>query len=317
MTVFFLKRGQLLAKLWIGLVLGGGVSSAPAESRSSTHYRVESESISAGVSEGRSETYEGTSGAGLPPPTDQKSPAYDASPDLSGQLSVPMGFALAGPANVAEGESAQFYPALALDDGTFQSLGFEGAVFTLLTSSSWSQLSEGGLLSTSPLPQPERLTLQVIQGAAQAIREINVMDTLKDNFAPYAQDGLDDAWQFAWFGANHPAGGAQADADGDGLNNAFEYFTGTSPIDRLSAFRLVVQSAPNGTGWNLSLPTLLAGRRYRLQTSLTLTPPWEDIEVLTPEVDLNGFTWSLPLSSTGNGAGPIGFYRVVVESLND
>lgn len=304
-----------LAPLSVGLTLGLLVSSSGAQSRSSASYRVESEAVSAGVSEGSSLTYEGTSGAGLPPPTEQKSPAYEATPDLSGQLSVPLGFALAGPAQVAEGETAQYYPAVALDDGTFQSLGFEGASFTLLTSSSHAQLSTGGLLTTTFLPQPETLTIQVDQGPAQATRQITVLDSLKDNFGPYAGDGLDDVWQFHWFGSNDVSGVATADADGDGFDNAYENLTGTSPVDRSSAFRVTLQRAPAEGGLSLQLPSLLAGRRYRLQTSATLTPPWLDVEVIDPVADLPGYTWNLPLPPLEENVGPIGFYRVVVERL--
>ena len=285
------------------------------QSRSSGSYRVESESISAGVSEGTSPTFESTSGAGLPPPAEQTSPTYEATPDLSGQLSVPLGFALAGPLTVVEGESAQYYPAIALDDGTYQSLGLEGASFTLLTTSAYAQLSTEGALTTSFLPQAETLTLQVNQGPAQATRQITVKDTLKDNFGPYAGDGLDDAWQFLWFGPHDPAGLAQADADGDGFTNAYEHLTGTAPTDRSSAFRLSLQQAPEEGSLSLRLPALLTGRRYRLQTSLTLTPPWHDLEVLEPEADLPSYLWTLPLPPSAENLGRLGFYRVVVERV--
>lgn len=296
-------------KTLITLALGMALLPMTQAQRASANYKVESETISAGVSEATSPTYEGTSGAGLPPPTEQTSPEYQTTPELSGQLSVPLGFALAGPLTVAEGDTAQYYPAIALDDGTFQSLGLEGAGFELLTASSYAQLSTDGLLTADLLPQAESLTLQVTQGLAQATRTITLQNTLKDNFGPYAGDGLDDAWQFLWFGPADPRGVAAVDADGDGFDNAYEHLTGTSPLDRSSAFRLGLQPAPEADGLHLHLPPLLAGRRYRIQTSLTLTPPWVDLEVLTPIADEPASTLPVHVGESG----PIGFYRVVVD----
>ena len=50
-----------------------------------------------------------------------------------------------------------------------------------------------------------------------------IFNTGIDDFAFYAGDGLDDAWQVQYFGINNPNGLSGADPDGDGQTNYFEY----------------------------------------------------------------------------------------------
>jgi uncharacterized repeat protein (TIGR01451 family) len=77
-------------------------------------------------------------------------------------------------------------------------------------------------------------------------------------------NGLPDAWELRYFGANHPPGsGPNDDPDGDGLTNLEEFRAGTNPLDASSGLRLVATRQDAFTVL-LDFPTI-GGKSYRLE----------------------------------------------------
>lgn len=95
--------------------------------------------------------------------------------------------------------------------------------------------------------------------------------------------------------------GPGGDPDGDGVTNALEHLTGTNPLDPASAWRL--QRGQDGL-WRA---TALPGRRYRWQTSTTLTSAdWEPVGDWIPGA---GQTLILPPASAADRR----FFRLLTE----
>ena len=82
-------------------------------------------------------------------------------------------------------------------------------------------------------------------------------------------DGLDDNWEGMWFGILPITSGSD-DPDRDGATNAEEALAGTHPLDAASLLRLLSVTTV-GTTQTLLIQTV-PGRRYRIETSSTLSP---------------------------------------------
>lgn len=67
---------------------------------------------------------------------------------------------------------------------------------------------------------------------------LTVLHTIKDNYAIYVNDGIDDAWQTRYFGQNNPAVGQNEITDGSGLTNLFRFAAGHIPNNATSTFLL-------------------------------------------------------------------------------
>ena len=75
-----------------------------------------------------------------------------------------------------------------------------------------------------------------------------MLDTDPDNFGSYAGDGLNDHWQYEFFGPDNPLAGPAIDADADGDVNRFEFVAGVDPTDPQSCFRLSLHPVPERPG---------------------------------------------------------------------
>ena len=94
-------------------------------------------------------------------------------------------------------------------------------------------------------------TAAIVRGSASGrsnTLSLLVINTGIDNFANYAFDGIDDAWQVQYFGLNSLNAGPGLDPDGDGQTNYFEYVATTIPTDGTSKFRLNIAPVP-GRPW--------------------------------------------------------------------
>jgi hypothetical protein len=99
---------------------------------------------------------------------------------------------------------------------------------------------------------------------------LTVRDIDPDNFGSYAGDGLDDDWQFLYFGLNNPDADPAQDPDGDGQNNLFEFTAGLIPTDAMSRFLLRVEPvAGQPLQKRLVFSPLVTGRTYDILTSTT------------------------------------------------
>lgn len=155
-------------------------------------------------------------------------------------------------------------------------------------------------------------TAAVAQGEFEGMTgqlSLTVLDTHPDNFGSYADDGLDDDWQFQFFGLNNPSASPTVDADGDGQNNHFEFVAGVIPTDPLSRFQLEIHPVPGQ-------PT---------HRDIVFNPRLEDRSyTVTSKQDLAPGTW-LPLTSSNSSdildvravtdldaEEPVKFYRVEI-----
>jgi hypothetical protein len=129
---------------------------------------------------------------------------------------------------------------------------------------------------------------------------------LFSDFAPSDGDGdgngLPDQWESDQL--NGVGADPMADADGDGMNNLFEFLAGTDPLDGSSVFRPAIRQE-NGD-MALSVPTV-AGRRYRLWGSSNLSS-WSEQETIPGDGSI--IEWVRAMDDPG------GRYFLRIEILN-
>ncbi len=123
--------------------------------------------------------------------------------------------------------------------------------------------------------------------------DVSLSDTrlVKAAVGPLADadgDGLPDAWENAHgLSSSNPDGdfGAEGDPDGDTLTNLQEFLAGLSPIAQDFAGYPVAVAERDGAGYKITFPAI-AGRKYQLQGSTDLAD-WSDIgpAVTTTEAD--------------------------------
>ena len=118
-------------------------------------------------------------------------------------------------------------------------------------------------------------------------------------------DGIPDQWRIQYFGTlatldAHPDG----DPDGDGVTTAQEFQLGSNPTDASDHLR--VQARNTGGAINVTFRTA-AGRKYRLESSVTLKPgSWN-----TVQSDILGTGSEVELSNSSESAH--GYYRVMIQ----
>jgi hypothetical protein len=118
-----------------------------------------------------------------------------------------------------------------LDDGTFEAQPLDGATFQLLTPNGFVSLNEAsGLMTTSALLIPQTVTLQVTRGAISDTLNVTVLNSIKDNYSTYADDGLDDDWQVRYFGLDNPDARPTVDNENDTHNNFTEFALDLNPL---------------------------------------------------------------------------------------
>jgi len=110
---------------------------------------------------------------------------------------------------------------------------------------------------------------QAVVGAScsdrSAEKAIAVLDLQRDNFGVYAFDGIWDAWQIAFFGPANSNGAPDADPDGDGQANMFEFVAGTSPLERSDFFQFEIQQLGGATSRVLRLVPAFPDRTYKIK----------------------------------------------------
>ncbi len=115
-------------------------------------------------------------------------------------------------------------------------------------------------------------------------------------------DGLTDQWEFDFFGELFFSG--LDDNDDDGLDNAYEFLTGTDPTDAASRFALS-GAGRTGAGLFIRFP-VVDDRTYTLQTSPDLVE-WTTREDASFTVEEGTGTLQV-----GDGGASALFGRVVV-----
>ena len=213
----------------------------------------------------------------------------------------------ASPLTVNEDGTRQISATLVLDDAT--TLAATGG-FTWSVTAGPMSIDINGLASGQPVYQDTLATAQASAGSATGTLDLTVLNNLPDNFGSYAADGIDDDWQFQYFGADNPLAGPLQNPDFDGQNNLFEFLAKVDPTDPASFFEVTAKAVPGQPGHKeIVFKPRSADRTYVVQTSTLLTAPiWP---TLTPSsVSDNGAERTV---TDPNATGPRKFYRVEIS----
>ncbi len=213
----------------------------------------------------------------------------------------------ASPQTVDEGGTRQLSAALAMDDDT--TLAAAGGFAWSVTDGPMT-IDGNGLASGQPVFQDTLATAQASSGGLVGTLDLTVLDTLKDNFGSYAGDGIDDDWQFQFFGLDNPLAGPTQNPDFDGQNNLFEFLAKVDPTDPASFFEVTAKAVPGQPAQKeIVFQPRYPERSYTVQTSTLLTEPsWSTLTGASVSDSGTERTVTDP-----NAAGPRKFYRVQIS----
>jgi hypothetical protein len=282
---------------------------AVAGSRSSANYSIAADTADSGGRRATTVAYsnDGSIG-GIGGRSTVASPSETARHGYIGQLiDLTNIIVSATPASLNEGSTRQLAARLAYDDGTGAPLA-AAAVAWGVVSGPLSGVSAGGAATATNVYQD---TAAIVSGRANGqsnILSLLVLNTGIDNFANYAGDGIDDAWQVQYFGLNSLLAGPGLDPDGDGQTNYFEYVATTIPTDGTSKFRLNVAPVP-GRPWMDVRFSPVSEKRIYTVVGRPLVETGVFNTVLGNIVD-NGTERTL---TDTNALGITKFYRVSIE----
>lgn len=141
---------------------------------------------------------------------------------------------IAPPATISEGLTRQLAAALRWDDATTSPLAPESIAWSV-QSGPLVSISASGLVTAANVYQNSAASLRGTHPLVSGTLVLTVLNTDLDNFAPYAGDRVDDAWQVQYFGLTGTSNtGPSDDSDGDGLSNLVEFAFGTVPTSNSS-----------------------------------------------------------------------------------
>ena len=294
--------------LAILLTAAGALHAGP---RSSASYSVGTDTIDAGGQRitSASYTHDGSVG-GITGISTVASPAETAKHGYLGQLTEVTALQLAAsPATVDEGGTRQLSAWEALDDESFNALPATSVTWSVMAGP-FTGIDANGLATAAIVYEDTLATAKGDYGALTATLGISVLNVNSDDLPGYTGDGLDDAWQFQYFGLNNPNAAPTIDADFDGQNNRFEFIAGLIPTDADSRFLLDPTPVPNQPGqMNLVISPRLPDRTYTVKSSPTLGPGamWDPLTSFT--ISDNGTTRTITdLDASGDAK----FYHVEI-----
>ncbi len=149
----------------------------------------------------------------------------------------------AAPAEVGEGATTQLAMWQVLDDASILAIPAASVAWSI-AGGPLTGVSTGGVVTAGPVWQDTSATVQGVCLGQTLTLGLVVKNVSLDNFGTYAADGMDDAWQMQYFGANNPAAAPHADVSGTGQTNLFKYLAGLNPLDPNSRFTLSIRSVP-------------------------------------------------------------------------
>lgn len=282
-----------------------------AQTRTSASYHLAAESADRGGARSASAAYthDGSAG-GITGISSVAAPAETARHGYIGQLYEVTALQLAAtPPSVNEGSTTQLSAAQLLDDNTTIVLPPASVAWSVL-SGPLSGVSASGLATAAPVYQNTPATAQGLFAGMAGALNLTVVNTLPDNYAPFAGDGLPDDWQVQYFLLNPANAGPLLDPDGDGQNNRFEFIAGVIPTSAVSRFTLDIQTVPGQSAQKrLVFSPRLTDRTYTVQSVLNPSAgPWQGLTGATSSDAGNVRTVTDP-----NAAGLRKFYRVQIQ----
>ena len=124
-------------------------------------------------------------------------------------------------------------------------------------------------------------------------------------------DGVPDWWRALHFGGDgkttNAVSAANADPDGDRVNNLGEFLAHTDPMDYRSVLR-IFDFAPTGTAWNVSFASMLGSHYHADRTTNLVSAAWTNVSGM-----FCGHSDSTVFVDTNAAALPRAFYRMVPE----
>lgn len=306
------NRGYLMKKFaaFLFLVLLAGV--AQAEQRNSTNYTVIADVADDGGVRATSAAYTNDGSAGAVTGLSAAATPQEVMRDgYAGQLYdiivLVLNSASSG-SSVNETATLQLAAFEQLDDASFLAVD-PSAVTWSVVGGPVTGISTVGLATTGTVYQDTDATVQGVFVGLTAQLSLTVLDTIPDNFGLYADDGIDDAWQVRYFGADNPQAASGVDADGTGQTNFFKFIAGLDPIDPSSRFDLRITPVPGQPGQiSLTFGPVVSGRTYTVTAKSDLgAATWGSINASAPS-DNGTERTIIDLSITGTAK----FYRVEI-----
>lgn len=249
-------------------------AAAHADPRGSTNYSVPADTNDSGGQRATSASYthDGSLG-GITGISTVVSPTETAKHGYIGQLTDVVGLQLAAtPATIDESATRQLSAQQLLDDDTLNALAATAVAWSV-ASGPLTGIDSNGLATAGTVYQTTSATAQGVHDGFTGTLALSVLNTIPDNFGSYAGDGLDDDWQFLYFGLDNPQAAPLVDPDGDGQNNQFEFTAGLVPTNPLSRFLLNIEPvAGEPQQKNLVFEPVVAGRIYTVVRSIDLSP---------------------------------------------
>lgn len=227
----------------LACLVGFAPLAAVAGSRTSANYAIPADTSDSGGGRTTSAAYvnDGSIG-GIGGLSTVALPATTARHGYPGQLFDVTNIVVAAtPTNINENSTRQLAARLAYDDGTVSPLAGAGVTWSVVNGP-LSGINASGLASATNVYQDTPATVRGSVGGRSNTLGLLVLNTGIDDFASYAADGIDDAWQVLHFGLNNPNAGPGFDPDADGQTNFFEYVATTIPTDGNSRFRLSISN---------------------------------------------------------------------------
>jgi hypothetical protein len=287
------------------------VTNLHAGSRSSANYSITTETADSAGARATSAAYtnDGSAG-GVVGLSTVASPAETSKGGYIGQLYEVRALQLAAlPVTVNEGGTRQLGGVLLLDDASILALAANTISWTV-QSGPLTGIDSSGIATAGTVYQDASATVQGAFGGLSGILSLMVVNVNNDDLPGYAGDGIDDAWQFQYFGLNNPAAAPTFVSDGSGLTNQFKYLAGLVPGDANSTFHVSNALTAGQAGkMDLVFSPVVAGRTYTVEYSDTLAA-----DSWLPLTNV-GVTDSGSVRTITDNTAPLSrrFYRVVIS----
>jgi hypothetical protein len=233
----------------------------------SANYSTTLETLGATAGDSSSTNYKQQAEAGAESVASSFAGPYTVRHGFAGQLALPLSITFFNEDVADEMSTFQILPGVQLDDFTLIAAA-EFFTFPMTTDGLILSISPTGLLELGAVYEETPITIRAAHAEFVGEMSIYLREVDADNFGSYAADGLNDGWQVHHFGLENPLAAMDADPDGDGYSNLFEYHAQLVPTDPTSRFAQILNVT--GTTARLSYGPIVPGSHYRVLTSSNL-----------------------------------------------
>ena len=177
----------------------------------------------------------------------------------------------ANPTSVNEEAMRQLVALGQFDDDTVGDLS--GVVSWRVVNGALAYIGADGLATAAAVYQDTTGTAEATRYGKSDTLVLMVLNTDPDNYGSYAGDGLHDSWQIGYFGLDNPDAAPGEDPDEDGVDNEYEWVTGTNPNNSTSLFQIVGIEQVSGvsTQMDVTFDPTFTSRTYQVVSCEVLT----------------------------------------------